>query len=152
MKLDVFSIVWNLGSLIITVLLHSIGTVLIVTERPVLLAFVAARRKVVLGQFVLMIIVIELMILHLIEVAVWGICLYALGLFATLKSSIYFAGISYTSLGYSGNLPSARIGLSEVFIAMVGLLMFGWSIGILVTTVVQYDRVALGFDPTKGPA
>jgi hypothetical protein len=152
MRLDFLSIVWNLACLTITVVLHSLGTVLIATERPPLFDFAAARSKLFLGQFVIMIVLIELLVLHLIEVGVWGICLYALGFFATLKSSIYFAGISYTSLGYSGSLPAARIGLSEVFIAMVGLLMFGWSVGIIVTTVLQFDRIALGFDPTKGPA
>ena len=149
MRLDIFSIVWNLASVIATVLLHSLATLAIVTQRPRMFHFAAQRRALVFGQFVLMIVVIELLIMHLIEIGLWGVCLYALGSFSSFKSSVYFAGVSYTSLGYSGALPPARIGLSEVLIAIVGLLMFGWSIGILVTTVVQYDRIALGYDPTS---
>jgi Ion channel len=147
MKPDILSITWYLGSVVATVVLHSIGSVLIVTERPRMFGSVPQRGKVVLAQFVIMIVVSELLILHVIEIGFWGLCLHALGLFASLKSALYFAGISYTSLGYSGALPSPRIGFAEVLIAMIGLLMFGWSIGILVTTVIQYERLTLGFDP-----
>jgi hypothetical protein len=133
----------------VTVVLHSVGTVLIVTERSRVFRFAFRQDKVIRGQFVITIIVIELLILHLIEIGFWGLCLRALGLFTSFSTSLYFAGISYTSLGYSGALPPSRIGLSEVLIAMVGLLMFGWSIGILVTTVIQYEKVALGWDPAS---
>lgn len=149
MTLDLFSILWNLASLIVTVALHSVGTVLIVAERPRMFRFASRQSKVIRGQFVITIIVIELLILHLIEIGFWGLCLCALGLFPSYSGALYFAGISYTSLGYSGDLPPSRLGSSEVLIAMVGLLMFGWSIGILVTTVIQYERVALGCDPAS---
>ena len=149
MKLDLFSILWNLACLVLTVALHSVGTVLIVAERPRMFHFASGQRKVIRGQFVITIIVFELLILHLIETGFWGLCLRALGLFPSYSASLYFAGISYTSLGYSGALPPSRVGLSEVLIAMVGLLMFGWSIGILVTTVFQYEKVALGWAPAS---
>jgi hypothetical protein len=34
MKLDLFTIFWNLASIVATVMLHSVGTLLIVTQRP----------------------------------------------------------------------------------------------------------------------
>lgn len=148
-KLDTFSLIWNLSSVVATVVLHSVGTVIIVTERARMFAFVSRRNsKPLLGQFVIMAVVFQLLFLHLLEIGFWGICLRVLGLTDSLKSAVYFAGISYTSLGYSGPELSARIGLSEVVIAMVGLLMFGWSVGILLTTVLQYEKAAFGFDPT----
>lgn len=72
MKLDLFSILWNLASLVVTVALHSVGTVLIVAERQGLFRFASRQRKVIRGQFVITIIVIELLILHLIEIGFWG--------------------------------------------------------------------------------
>lgn len=149
MELDAFTLGWNLASVFATVVIHSLGTVLIVTSRPRMFGIASQRAKVILGQLVITIIVIELLILHAIEIGFWGFCLHALGLFTGLTSSMYFAGISYTSLGYSGALPSPRIGFSEVLIATVCLLMFGWSIGILVTTVIQYEKLALGIDPAN---
>ncbi len=149
MKLDLFSIFWNLASVAVTVVLHSVGTVLIVSQRPRLFNFASRQRKLIRGQFVLTIIVVELLILHLSEIGFWGLCLHALGTFTNLGAALYFAGISYTSLGYTGALPTARAGFSEVLIAMMGLLMFGWSVGILVTTVIQYEKVALGWDPSS---
>jgi hypothetical protein len=149
LKLDLFSIVWNLASLIVTVVLHSVGTVLIVSQRSRMFRFKPRQHNVIWGQFVVTLIVIELLILHLVEIGFWGLCLRALGQFTSLSAALYFAGISYTSLGYSGTLLSSREGFSEVLIAMIGLLMFGWSVGILVTTVLQYEKRALGWDPTR---
>ena|ERR1700730_2068804 len=121
-----FFIVWNLASVVVTVVLHSVGTVLIVTERSRVFRFASRQDKLIRGQFVITIIVIELLILHLIEIGFWGLCLRALGLFTSFSTSLYFAGISYTSLGYSGALPPSRIGLSEVLIAIcsAGRLVF----------------------------
>jgi hypothetical protein len=150
-QLDLFSILWNLASVLVTVLLHSVGTVLIVGQRPRLFGFVTRERKVARGQLVIMLIVIELLMLHLLEIGFWGLCLRALGLFSSFKSALYFAGISYTSLGYSGALPPPRIGFSEVLISMMGLLMFGWSVSILVTTVIQYEKIALNWSPLNDP-
>jgi hypothetical protein len=150
MKLELFSIVWNLGSVGVTVVLHSVGTFLTVAERRHMFRLVASQRyKLIRGQLVVAIIVIELLILHLVEIGFWGVCVRAVGLFNSFGASLYFAGMSYTSLGYTGALPPSRIGFSEVLIASVGLLMFGWSIGILVTTVVEYEKVALGWDPNN---
>ncbi len=149
MKIDLLAIAWNLTSVVVTVALHSVGTVLIVMERPRLFSFASHQRKVLRGQLVVTIIVIELLILHLIEIGFWGLCLSALGLFNNLRSSLYFAGMSYTSLGYSGAVTSHGGDFSEVLIAMMGLLMFGWSTGILVTTVIRYEKVALGWDPAS---
>ncbi len=151
MQLDLFSIAWNLASVLVTVLLHSVGTVLIVAQRPRLFGFVIRERKVARGQLVIMLIVIELLMLHLLEIGFWGLCLRALSLFSSFKSALYFAGISYTSLGYSGALPPPRIGFSEVLISMMGLLMFGWSVSILVTTVIQYEKIALNWSPLNDP-
>jgi ABC-type uncharacterized transport system permease subunit len=149
MKLDLFSIFWNLASVAMTVVIHSVGTLLIVSQRPRLFNFASHQRKLLRGQFVMTIIVIELLVLHLFEIGFWGLCLRTLGTFTSMGESLYFAGISYTSLGYTGALPSPRAGFSEVLIAMMGLLMFGWSVGILVTTVIQYEKLTLGWDPTS---
>jgi hypothetical protein len=148
LELDLFAIVWNLASVFVTVVLHSVGTLLVVAGRPRMFRFASRRDRLIRGQLVMTIIVIELLILHLIEIGFWGLCLRALGLFASLGAAPYFAGIAYTSLGWSGALPSPRKGFSEVLIAMIGLLMFGWSVGILVTSVLQYEK-ALGWNPTS---
>jgi len=149
MKLDFITIVWNLASIVLTVVLHAGGTVLIVAQRPRLFSFASRRRKVLRGQLVITIILIELLILHLVEIGLWGLYLRGLGLFTNLGPSLYFAGLSYTSLGYNGAVLSPVIGFNEILIAMMGLLMFGWSTGILITTVVRYEKVALEWDPAN---
>ena len=139
---------WNLAAIVVTVLLHSLGTVLIVLERPRLFTRASRRGRIMFGQLVIIVVVFQLLVMHLVEIAFWAICLPRLGLHSSLGTSLYFVGSSYTSLGYNAVLaPPAA--LSQVLIAIIGLLMFGWSVGILVTTVVQYEKIELHYDPTS---
>ena len=149
MKLDFITIGWNLACVIVTVVIHSFGTLMIVSERSRLFSFATQGRKLLRGQFAITVIVIELLTLHLAEIAFWGLCVRALGLFDSFENSIFFAGVSYTSLGFNGTILRPTEGFSEVLISMMGLLMFGWSVGILVTTVIRYEKVSIGFDPAN---
>jgi hypothetical protein len=149
MKLDFITIGWNLACVVVTVIIHSFGTVLIISERSRLFSFATHGRKLLRGQFAITVIVIELLTLHLAEIAFWGLCVRALGLFVNFEDSIFFAGVSYTSLGFNGTILRPTEGFSEVLISMMGLLMFGWSVGILVTTVIRYEKVSVGWDPAN---
>ena len=104
MKLDSTVLALDLAPVAVTAALHSVGTGVIVVQRPRMFGFVARRRKLFRGQVVLTIILIELLISHMIEIVVWGLWLRFLGLFSDFGSSLYFARISYTTLGYSAPL------------------------------------------------
>ena len=56
-------------------------------------------------------------------------------------------GFSFGSLVDPVNGTQSTI-LSQAY-SMMGLLMFGWSVGILVTTVIRYEKVSIGFDPAN---
>ena len=151
MSPDLWFLLWNLAAVVVTVLLHFLGTVLIVLERPRLFALASGRGRVIFGQFAIVVVVFQLLVLHLVEIAFLAICLQRLRLFSSFGNSIYFVGTSYTTVGYNGVVASAAA-LSEVLIAIIGFLMFGWSVSILVTTVVQYERIQFHYDPTSGAA
>ena len=91
-----------------TVVLHSVSTVLIVAERSRMFRFASRQHTVIHEQFVMTIIVIELLILQLIEVGFWGLCLRALGLLTGFSASLQFPGVSHTSLGSDTSSLSRR--------------------------------------------
>ena len=143
-----FVIVWYLIPVVATALLHALGTALIVIERPRLFSRPSHHRPI-RGSFIITIVLVELLILHLIEIGLWGFWLWALGVCATVEASLYFAGACYTTLGYYAAPPQGGA-VAEIVLGMMGFLMFGWSAGILITTVIRYEQLALGWKST-GP-
>jgi len=132
-----------------TVVLHSLGTALIVIERPRMFSR-PSRHRPIRGSFIISIVLVQLLILHVIEIGLWGWWLWAVGASATIKASLYFAGACYTTLGYYAAPPNSGAALAEIVLGMLGLLMFGWSAGILITTVIRYEQLALGWK-SAGP-
>jgi hypothetical protein len=76
--------------------------------------------------------IFELLLLHIAECIIWGIYFYALGVFDQFRVALYFATVTYTTLGY-GDVVAGPTWILEVgALSIVGWLMFGWSTGVLV--------------------
>ena len=87
-----------------------------------------------------------MILLHLLEIIVWGLLYFWTDAMADLHSAFYFSTVTYTTTGY-GDLVLPRewrfVGGIEV---LTGMLMCGWSTGFFFAVVSQmYD-----FEP-KGP-
>lgn len=71
-----------------------------------------------------------LLLLHIAEIAVWGLFYYWQGCFPDTGSAFYFSGVTYTTVGY-GDLvlpePWRMLAPSE---ALIGILMAGLSTGL----------------------
>ena len=121
--------------LIATCLLH-LGITTLVTElshhRP-LIAWLAPRPRrrslaVLLGA--------GLIGLALwVEILIWALLLRGLGLLPNLESSLYFSGITFTSVGYGDVMLPNCWQLLSVGLAVNGLLLAGWSTALLVYLV-----------------
>jgi hypothetical protein len=76
-----------------------------------------------------------IVLLHLLEISVWGVFYVGEAAMADLPSSLYFSAVTYTTTGY-GDLvlppPWRLVGGVE---ALTGILMCGWSTGFFVTLV-----------------
>lgn len=68
---------------------------------------------------------------HLLEIYIWGFSLYYFGLIANEHQAMFFAGSTYTTLGFGTNPLPLSWDLVMVVIALSGMIAFGWSISIL---------------------
>jgi hypothetical protein len=74
---------------------------------------------------------------HSVEIVIWALFYKLRGVISQWVSAVYFSLASYTTLGESSvTLPAHWQGLGG-FEAMVGMLMFGWSIAMLATVLLK---------------
>lgn len=119
----------------ITVLLHAVGTANVVmpvsgVSRPGTASPDRPRPVWALTCLVGM-----LLILHLIEMAVWAAAFTAASVLPNFETSLYFSMTSYTTVGYGDVLPAASWRLLGPIEAAIGVLMLGLSTAIIVAAV-----------------
>ena len=85
--------------------------------------------------WILIRVVFGLLILHLLQISVWAAFYDLSGCFQDFNTSFYFSATSYSTVGYGDvTLPSNWRVLGAIE-AVTGVLMFGWSTGVLLTVV-----------------
>ena len=124
-----------LGLTVITVMIHGVGA-LACARRANRTWNARKGRPGKLGAELLVArLVGSLLLLHLAEAVVWALFFVLIGLLPDLEAAAYFSLTSYTTVGY-GDLvlpqPWRLLGPLE---AAVGILMLGWSTGVLVAVL-----------------
>ena len=125
----------------ITVVIHGIGA--LAAGRRVIGLWTARKDPPGwLGAELLMAqLVGALLLLHLAEAIVWAIFYVLIGALPDLETAAYFSLTSYTTVGYGDVVLPAAWRLLGPIEAAVGVLMLGWSTGILVVAIgVIYRR------------
>ena len=124
------------GLVVATVAMHAIGF-------DVLLRVIMRSRALDRSGFVPVIgmvigLTCWLMLIHLAEIAVWGLFYLWQGCLPDAESAFYFSGVTYTTVGY-GDLvlprPWRMLGPLE---AMTGILMCGLSTGLFFALVSRW--------------
>jgi voltage-gated potassium channel len=124
-----------LGLTTITVIVHGVGTVA-ATGRVVRRWAGRKDRLGRLGTEVLMAqIVSTLLLLHLAEAAIWSLFFFLVGGLPDLEAAVYYSLTSYTTVGYGDVVLPEPWRLLGPIESAVGVLMLGWSTGILVTVI-----------------
>ena len=80
---------------------------------------------------VMMVTVSVLMLAHLAEVGVWSLIYRLLHVAPPGADVVYFAFVSYATLGYGDVVPVAEWRLLGPMAAMNGVLLFGWSTAVM---------------------
>ena len=123
------------GMLILTSVIHTLVTVIQAecTHRQRLDAWCAprSRRRLLLILAMALLTALALWV----EILLWALLYQGLGLFSGLEGSLYFSGITFTTVGYGDMTLPACWRLLSVAEAVNGVLMAGWSTAQLVYVV-----------------
>lgn len=83
----------------------------------------------------LVLVVFGLLVLHLLQILVWATCYDLLGCFPDFDTSFYYSATSYSTVGYGDVIPPSEWRTLGSVEAVTGILMFGWSTGVLFSVV-----------------
>jgi voltage-gated potassium channel len=124
-----------LGLTAITVIIHSLGAVAAARRTGRLWAGRRDRPGRLGAERVLPQLVSALLLLHLAEAVVWALFYVLVGALPDLETAAYFSLTSYTTVGYGDVVLPEPWRLLGPLEAAVGVLMLGWSTGILVAVI-----------------
>jgi hypothetical protein len=86
---------------------------------------------------ILISVVYGLLILHLIQIVVWAACYRWFGCFEEFIRAFYYSATSCSTVGYGDVIPPGNRRVLGAMEAVTGILMFGWSTGVLFAVVNQ---------------
>jgi hypothetical protein len=82
-----------------------------------------------------------LLSLHLVEMVAWSAALVYSGLVPDWRTAGFFAGNTYTTVGYGRFVLPAGWRMLAPIIAISGLFTFGWSGSVLVDLVARCQKI-----------
>jgi hypothetical protein len=110
-------------------------------RRMVLL--VAPRSGSSIRVLAVALLVITIVFGHLAQINLWALAFYLLAFFGDFWSAQYFAGETYTTLGYGDLLLPPEHRMLAGWLAITGLLMIGWSTAVFAYLVTKYHEAHL---------
>jgi len=129
------------GMLMLIIFIHATGVRAVIN-------FVAKRTRIILqrpsawrADLVMSSSVLLLLCLHLMETFVWAAALVYGGLVSSWRAAGFFAGNTYTTVGYGAFVLPAGWEMVAPIIAISGLFTFGWSGSVLVDIVARCQRI-----------
>lgn len=141
--ISLHEILWGGVLLAITVVIHGSGMVLTLRASEALKQRVARLQShfFILGLSILVVAAWMIIVVDLLEVAVWAGFYVWKGAMANPSRAFYFALVNYCTLN-SGYLPLSWR-LLEGMLGMAGLLTFAWSTGIMFTLAQEFQQKVL---------
>ncbi len=85
--------------------------------------------------WILIRVVYGLLLLHLLQILVWAACYVACGCLPDFATAFYYSATSYSTVGYGDVTPEGNWRILGAVEAVTGILMFGWSTGVLFSVV-----------------
>jgi ion channel len=79
-----------------------------------------------------------LIVIHLVEISVWGLFYFWQGCLPDAESAIYFSGVTYTSLGYGDLMLPKLWRMLAPIETLTGILMCGLSTGLFFAIVIRW--------------
>lgn len=121
----------------LTVLVHGFGMFLAMHRFEVRWPELSRHMTIFRGQWLMLRLVFLVLTFHFCEAVMWGVGIHMLRIFPDFETAIYFAASTYTTVGYGDIVLPEPWRLLGPLEAMLGMLMFGWSTGVLVAIVMR---------------
>jgi hypothetical protein len=131
-------IAWGGALVAITMVIHAFGMLTTLRVNLAVKNKLGASYVELPGLFLIILASWMIVLVHLIEAAVWAAFFMWKGAFANQSLAYYFSLNEYTTLGSNYNLPR-HWRLLEGMLAMAGLLAFAWSTGVLFTLAQDFQ-------------
>ncbi|HEY5308469.1 MAG TPA: potassium channel family protein [Casimicrobiaceae bacterium] len=134
-------LVFGGGMLVFIILVHAAGVRSVtgrVTRRTPL---IMARPTVWRSDMMMAGVVFALLALHLLEIFLWASALVYSNLVPDWRTAGFFAGNTYTTVGYGNFVLPLGWRMLAPIIAMSGLFTFGWSGSVLVDIVRRCNAI-----------
>jgi hypothetical protein len=117
---------------VMTVLMHGFGMLIVFHRfRTVMRSLGGVDPEIHHGQWLTVQLVAIMLAAHLGETALWALFYMWQGMLPDYATAIYFSLCSYTTVGYGDVVLPRQWRLLGALEAAVGMLMFGWSTGML---------------------
>jgi hypothetical protein len=127
--------------LIVIVLVHATGVRLITNRVVRSFQDIMQRPTTWRADLLMSSAVFVLLALHLLEIAIWAAALVYSGLVPDWHRAGFFAGNTYTTVGYGAFVLPAGWRMLAPIIAISGLFTFGWSASVLVDLVSRCQKI-----------
>ena len=131
--------------LALTVAIHAAGLAMVLKRRLVSPAIPGTRFWPV--TWLLVRIAWWLILVHLLEIAVWALFYWWQGCLPDAESSFYFSGVTYTTVGYGDLVLPTEWRLLGPVEALTGILMCGLSTGLFFAVVSNLFRAQPAPEP-----
>lgn len=141
----VIALLWAFVLIGVTVLVHALGTLEAFAHLSRVWQRRQTRPRLLTSEIQIVRVVCALLLLHLVEAGAWAVLYRLSGALPDIETAVYFSITSYTTVGYGDVLLPAPWRLLGPIEAAVGILMFGWSTGIMVAAISRIYGNRLGF-------
>ncbi|MEL6372218.1 MAG: ion channel [Pseudomonadota bacterium] len=98
--------------------------------------------------FMLVLLSLMMMVAHIIEIGLWAATFLHLNIFETLEAALYFAAVSFTTLGFGDVLLPEEWRLLSGAAAANGLLLFGVSAAFMLEMTSKLRMASISQHPS----
>ncbi len=131
----VIALLTAFGLTCVTVVLHALGTLETIAHLSRVWANVGGQPRPLASEIQIARLVSVSLLGHLIQAGAWAAVYRVTGQLPDLETAVYFSITSYTTVGYGDVVLPAHWRLLGPIEGAVGILMFGWSTGVMVTAI-----------------
>jgi len=150
--IPVADLVFGGSVMVVIVLIHALGVRTVSNHISRRITAVMQHPSAWHSDLLMASMVFQLLALHLFEVFVWAAALVQSGLASDWRSAGFFAGNTYTTIGYGAFILPVRYQMVAPIMAISGLFTFGWSGSVLVDYVRRIQQIRDKAYALKHPA